>query len=127
MSATHEIHPRPEPVHGPSPRRRRRRRRRKKRKFGVPAPIVFYTVGVLATASAGLMYVRGGMFVVFSVVSSLLILLALLINERGGFYRTRRARRPSEARDKFTMLEVAVLFALLLLGIYQTVMELMMG
>ncbi len=127
MATPHEIHPRPEPVPGPPRRRHRRRRRRKKRRLGVPAPVVFYSVAVLATMSAGLMYVRGGMFIIFSVISSLLILAALLINEHGGFYQSRRARRPSEARDKFTMLEVAILFALLLLGIYQTVTELMTG
>ena len=122
MSARHEIPTQPEP--GSSSRRRRKRRRRKRR-LGVPAPVVFYTVGVLATMSIGLLYLRGGvLFLGFSVVSSLFILAVLLINEQTGFYRSRRARRHTESRDKFTMLEVAVLFALLLLGIYLTVFEL---
>lgn len=126
MASRQEIQTRPEPTPGSSSHGRRKRRRRKRR-LGVPAPVVFYVVAVLATMSTGLVYLRGRVFVGFTVVSSLLILAALLINERTGFYRSRRARRPSEARDKFTMLEVAVLFALLLFGIYLTVIELATG
>ena len=93
MAVRHEIPTRPEPEPGSSSRRRRKRRRQKRR-LGVPAPVVFYTVGVLATMSVGLLYMRGGMlFLGFSVVSSLLILAVLLINEQTGFYRSRRARR----------------------------------
>ncbi len=125
MSARHEIPTLPEP--GSSSRRRRKRRRRKPR-VGVPAPVVFYVVGVLATMSVGLLYLRGGvLFLGFSVVSSLLIMAVLLINEQTGFYRSRRVRRHNESRDKFTMLEVAVLFVLLLLGIFLTVSELATG
>ena len=126
MAARHERHPRPEPVARSSPRHRRRRRRRT-RGLGVPAPVVFYSVGAVAAVGAGLTYMRGGLFVIFSVIAALLILAALLINERAGFYQSRRARRPSEARDKFTMLEVAVLFVLLLLSIFLTVNELATG
>ncbi len=57
----------------------------------------------------------------FSIATSLLLLAVLLINDRIGFSGTRRARRASEARDKFTMLESAVLFTLLLLGTYLTI------
>ena len=87
----------------------------------MPAPVVFYSVAALATLSAGLVYLLGSRFLAFSVGSSLLLLAALIINERTGFYRSRRARRPNEGRDKMTMLEVAVLFALLLLNIFLTV------
>ena len=53
MSVRHEIPTQPEPG---SSSRGRRKRRRKKRRLGVPAPVVFYTVGVLATMSVGLLY-----------------------------------------------------------------------
>ncbi len=54
-------------------------------------------------------------------LSCVLLLAALIINERTGFYRSRRARRPTEPRDKMNMLEVGILFVLLLLNIFVTV------
>jgi hypothetical protein len=48
----------------------------------------------------------------------LLLLAVLLINERFGFYRSRRARQTGEGRGKFTRLQTALLFALLFLGIF---------
>ena len=103
-------------------RRRRRRKRRRKRRLGIPAPIVFYTAGTLSLMSSVLVYLRGGWSFLFSIGVSALLVVALIINERIGFYGSRRARRASEARDKFTMLEVVVLFTLLLLGIYVSIL-----
>ena len=71
--------------------------------------------------SSGLVYQLGERFLAFSIAACVLLVIGLLLNERTGFYRSRRARRPSDARDKFTMLEVAVLFALLLLNVFVTV------
>ena len=116
MSAMREIKTQSGSSSGTS--RRRRKRRRRKRSFGVPAPVVFYAVGAFAAMSAGLVYVLEGPFLVFSILSCVLLLAALIINERTGFYRSRRARRPTEPRDKMNMLEVGLLFVLLILNIF---------
>lgn len=126
MSTLREIKTGAEPRPGAEPgevRHKRRRKRRRKRPKGIPAPIVFYTTGTLSLMSSTLVYLRGGWLLLFSIATSLLLLAALLINERVGFSGTHRARRASEARDKFTMLETAVLFVLLLLGIYVSIVS----
>ena len=90
----------------------------------MPAVVVFYAVGALGAMSAGLVYLMGERFSAFSVGSCVLLLAVLIINERTGFYRSRRARRPNEPRDKMNMLEAGLLFVLLLLNIYLTVFSL---
>ena len=101
--------------------RGKRRRSRRKRRLGIPAPIVFYATAGLAAMSFALVYMKGERFLGFSIGSCLLILAALIINERVGFSTSKRLRRSHEARDKFSKLEVAALFGLLMLGIFVSV------
>ncbi len=103
--------------HAKSKRRRSRRRRR----LEIPAPLVFYATAGLAAMSFALVYVKGEQFLGFSIGSCLLILATLILNERYGFSTSKRMRRSHEARNKFSELEVATLFGLLMLGIYVSV------
>ena len=112
-------HPRPVVLHAkPEGEAPKRRRRRKRRRFTVPAWIVFGVSAALGLGAAGLVYLRGGLFLVLSVVAFLWLLVVLIIDERAGFTRSRRLRRSGEVRVNFTKLEVAVLFALLLLNVF---------
>ena len=87
----------------------------------MPAWLVFYATGGLGLAGAGLVYLRGTTFLPLSLGASLLILLALVINDRSGFTRSKRLRRSGEARVKLEDWEVAVLFVLLLLNVFLSV------
>ena len=97
---------------------RGKRRRRRKRRLAIPAPVVFYATAGLAAMCFALVYVKGERFLGFSIGSCLLILATLIINERFGFSQSKRLRRSHEARNKFSDLEVATLFGLLMLGIF---------
>ncbi len=101
--------------------RGKRRRSRRKRRLGIPAPIVFYATAGLAAMSFALVYMKGERFLGFSIGSCLLILAMLILNERVGFSTSKRLRRSHEARDKFSKVEVAALFGLLMLGIFVSV------
>ncbi len=103
--------------HAKSKRRRSRRRRR----LEIPSPLVFYATAGLAAMSIALVYVKGERFLGFSIGSCLLIFATLIINERYGFSTSQRLRRSHEARNKFSELEVAALFGLLMLGIFVSV------
>ena len=99
-----------------------KRRRRRKRRLAIPAPLVFYATAGLAAMCFALVYVKGDRFLDFSIGSCLLILVTLIINERVGFSKSKRARRSYEARNKFTDLEITLLFGLLMLGIFVSVL-----
>ncbi len=101
--------------------RGKRRRSRRKRRLGIPAPIVFYATAGLAAMSFALVYMKGERFLGFSIGSCLLILAALIINERVGFTTSKLLRRSHQAREKFNDLEVAALFGLLMFGIFASV------
>ncbi len=118
-----EIDVRQHPVPGSKRRhsRGKRRRSRRKRRLGIPAPLVYYTTAGLAAMSFALVYVKGERFLGFSIGSCLLILAMLIMNERFGFSISKQLRRSHEARDKFSVFEVATLFGLLMFGIYVSV------
>ena len=106
----------------PGRRRKRRRKKSVKRRLSIPAPLVFYATATLAALSTAVVYLWGDRFLGFSLGACLLIIITLLVNERAGFSRSRQVRRSHEARDKFTILEVAVLFVLLLGCIFISVL-----
>ncbi len=83
---------------------------------------MFYATAGLAAMCFALVYVKGERFLGFSIGSCLLILVTLIINDRGGFSKSKRARRSYEARNKFTDLEITLLFGLLMLGIFVSVL-----
>ena len=97
------------------------RRRRRKRRFSVPAGFAFYATTLLALSSFVLLFLRGGRFMGFAVGSCVLILITLIINERAGFSRPRRSRRSVRTAGRFTKLEVAFLFLLLMFGVFLNV------
>ncbi len=101
--------------------RGKRRRPRRKRRLALPVPLVFYATAGLAAMSFALVYVKGDQFLGFSIGSCLLILATLILNERYGFSTSKRMRRSHEARNKFSELEVATLFGLLMFGIFVSV------
>jgi len=82
------------------------------------APLVFYPVALLTAASAGLTYLVGAPFIPLAGVICLLTVGALVINETGGFNRSRQMRRAYEARRTFNQVEILVLFVLLLGNIF---------
>ncbi|MDX1546229.1 MAG: hypothetical protein R3247_04540 [Rhodothermales bacterium] len=81
----------------------------------MPAWLVFGVSTLLSAGAAGLVYLRGAPYLPLSILAVVLLLAVLILDERGGFTRSRRMRRSGEVRVTFTQAEVAVLFVLLLL------------
>lgn len=113
-----------EAVPGPKDRDKReppKKKRRRKKRLAIPAGLVFYTTAVLALASSGIVYLEGHNFLAFSAGVCILIAVVLFINERGGFTRSRRMRRSDETRVSFNDTEILILFILLMIGIFVSV------
>ena len=99
----------------------KKKRRRRKKRLAIPAGLVFYTTVILALAGNGIVYLKGHGFLTFSVSACILIVIVLLINERGGFTRSRRMRRSDESRVSFNDTEILTLFILLMIGIFVSI------
>ena len=99
----------------------KKKRRKRKKRLAIPAGLVFYTTAILALASSGIVYLEGHDFLAFSAGVCILIAIVLFINERGGFTRSKRMRRSGETRVAFNDTEILILFILLMIGIFVSV------
>jgi amino acid permease len=111
----------------PSPKERdklahqKKKRRRRKKRLAIPAGLVFYTTATLALISSAIVYLEGHNFLAYSASVCILITIVLFVNERGGFTRSKRMRRTGETRVSFNDTEILILFILLMIGIFVSV------
>ncbi len=91
-------------------------------RFSVSAGLVFYVTAGFAGMSGGLVYLWGQRFLALSIIGAVLALSVLIIDERTGFTNSRRLRRIGERRINFNKVEVVILFGLLMLEVYVSVL-----
>jgi hypothetical protein len=83
----------------------------------MPAPVVFYLSAVLGAATIPPVLVVGQAAVWLPGLSCMIIVWALFVNDRTGFYHARPTRREEEPRRYFTQIEVGTLLSLLMLNV----------
>lgn len=79
--------------------------------------VVFAALAALGTAGLGGVLVLGKPMAVVSLGLCGLIVWALVVNDAGGFSRSKHLRRAHEPRHHFNVLEVVFLFGLVLLNL----------
>jgi len=110
-------------------KKRRHWKHRKHKKWKVwrmiPAPVVFYLAAIPSLAAAGYVYLKGVDSIAYAVGACILIIWVLIINDRGGFRRSRHMPRAGEPRRKFNELEIVGLGILLMINLIVIALKVM--
>lgn len=108
---------------------RRHHRHRKHKKWKVwrliPAPAIFYIAALPGVAAAGYVYLKGVDYIAYAIGACIFMIMLLIINDRGGFRRSRHMPRAGDPRRKFNELEILGLGALLMINLVVIALKIM--